>query len=277
MTTIKPLLFQGKVLNQNGQPINGATVQLWQTDINGNYLHPNAAVSSPLPQHVSIVENFQYFGTDVSDDNGNFDFLTYKPGIYIARPYSHFHFAVYLNASKEPTLITQFYFKDESPPFPDALELDVINVDAGTSYNYGSYMNGTIVLDDGALPDEGKPLLQTTPIQPGGPFYPVVDFFSFDNDLTTTQDSMDDIRDKEMIPTSTPVGEVIGPSSLGTATISPAAAKATSEPTLIVVPTKQPVQMPKPTSSALSLGDNCHMFTLFAASYIVSHTSLRWW
>ena len=196
---------------------------------------------------------------------------------WYSRPYSHFHFAVYLNASKEPTLITQFYFKDESPLFPDALELDVINVDAGTSYNYGSYMNGTIVLDDGAaLPDEGKPLLQTTPKQPGGPFYPVVDFISFDNDLTTIEDdSMD--GDKEMIPTSTPVGEEIGPSSLGTTTISQAAAKATSEPTLIVVPTKQPVQMPKPTSSALSLGDNCHMFTLFAASYIVSHTSLRWW
>jgi len=37
---INPLLFHGTLLNQQGAAIQNAKVQLWQTDLNGNYLHP---------------------------------------------------------------------------------------------------------------------------------------------------------------------------------------------------------------------------------------------
>eukprot|EP01083_Nonionella_stella_P247992 859137_1 len=95
---IDPLLFRGTLLNQNGNPIRNAKIQLWQTDLDGNYLHshPGAAVNPPSSEHASTVSDFQYFGTDGTDYNGNFEFLTHRPGIYGARPYSHFHFMVWL-------------------------------------------------------------------------------------------------------------------------------------------------------------------------------------
>ena len=190
---IKPLLFQGTLLNTQGNAIPAAKIQLWQTDLNGNYMHSHsgAALSPYSPEYASIISNFQYFGTDETDTNGNFQFLTYRPGIYRNRPYSHFHMKVWLDDPNtgEDTLglITQFYFSDESGPFPEELQLDVTEVD-DTTYTYGSYVNGTIVIGDGFASSTGEELLPVTPKQAEGPYYPTVDFFSMDSDLTTTND-----------------------------------------------------------------------------------------
>eukprot|EP00571_Detonula_confervacea_P007236 CAMPEP_0172329920 /NCGR_PEP_ID=MMETSP1058-20130122/61131_1 /TAXON_ID=83371 /ORGANISM="Detonula confervacea, Strain CCMP 353" /LENGTH=275 /DNA_ID=CAMNT_0013047115 /DNA_START=2740 /DNA_END=3564 /DNA_ORIENTATION=+ len=213
MTTIDPLLFHGTLLNQQGDAIKDAKIQLWQTDPDGNYLHPDprAATSPKSPDHASIVSEFQYFGTDATDSEGNFEFLSYRPGAYPNRPYSHFHFMVWLNdpvvgddgEDPLPALVTQFYFKDESPPFPDSLQLDVTEVDAGI-YTYGSYVNGTIVVDaDSSL--TGGILLATSPMQPKGPFYPETDFFRMNNDLTAA----DDATTQNVSPTVSPDTGVI--------------------------------------------------------------------
>jgi hypothetical protein len=157
------------------------------------------------------VSDFQYFGTDATDANGDFEFLTYRPGVYPNRPYSHFHFMVWLNdpvvgddgEAPLPALITQFYFRDESPPFPDILQLDVTEVDP-SMYKFGSYVNGTIVVD--ANPSlTGNTLLPTSPKQPEGPFYPVPQFFSMDNDLTTA----DDMATQTTYPTVAPETSII--------------------------------------------------------------------
>ena len=196
-TTIKPLLFHGTLLNTQGNAIPAAKIQLWQTDLNGNYMHSHsgAALSPYSPEYASIISNFQYFGTDETDTNGNFQFLTYRPGIYRNRPYSHFHMKVWLDDPNtgEDTLglITQFYFSDESGPFPEELQLDVTEVDH-TTYTYGSYVNGTIVIGDGFASSTGEELLPVTPKQAEGPYYPTVDFFSMDSDLTTTNDIVTD-------------------------------------------------------------------------------------
>ena len=190
--TIKPLLFQGTLLNTQGNAIPAAKIQLWQTDLNGNYLHTHsgAALSPYSQEYASIVSNFQYFGTDETDANGNFEFLTYRPGIYGYRP-SHFHMKVWLDDPNtgEDTLglITQFYFRDEASSFPEELQLDVTEID-DTTYKYGSYVNGTIVIGDGLSSSTGEELLSVTPKQAEGPYYPEVDFFSMDNDLTTAND-----------------------------------------------------------------------------------------
>lgn len=70
MSSLSPLLFQGALLNQQGNTIPNAKIQLWQTDFNGNYLHPDNSGSSTM-------SDFQYFGTDTTDADGKFDFLTY--------------------------------------------------------------------------------------------------------------------------------------------------------------------------------------------------------
>ncbi|KAL7428663.1 hypothetical protein ACHAXH_001335 [Discostella pseudostelligera] len=192
-----PLLFHGTLLNTQGITIPNAKIQLWQTDLDGNYLFPDstsAATNPQLSEHADMVSNFQYYGTDSTDQNGHFEFLTYRPGIYTMRPYSHFHFMVWLDEDDptmgdEPSLVTQFYFRDEAPPFPEVLQLDVTEVDS-SRYNYGSYVNSTIVVEEG---DGSATTLEASPTQPQGPFYPTTDFFSASNDLTraltTTQDA----------------------------------------------------------------------------------------
>jgi hypothetical protein len=194
MTAITPLLFQGTLLTQQGAAIQNAKIQLWQTDLDGNYLHPDpgAAVNPASSDHASIVSDFQYFGTDATDSDGHFQFLTYRPGIYTNRPYSHFHFMVWLNNADngeyEKALVTQFYFKDESPPYPEILQLDVVEVDSGERFDYGSYVNGTIVIETSPS-STGDAILELTPEQALGPFYPIPDFFSMDNDLTAVDDT----------------------------------------------------------------------------------------
>ncbi|KAL7554947.1 hypothetical protein ACHAWF_018510 [Thalassiosira exigua] len=86
-----------------------------------------------------------------------------------------------------PALVTQFYFREESPPYPDVLQLDVVEVDPNT-HTFGSYVNGTIVVDDGSTVT-GDELLPLSPWQVQGPFYPKTNFFSMDNDLTTATDA----------------------------------------------------------------------------------------
>jgi hypothetical protein len=196
MTNISPLIFHGTLLNQQGAAIQNAKVQLWQTDLNGNYLHPaSGAALNPISlDHASIVSDFQYFGTDATDSDGHFEFLTYRPGVYPNRPYSHFHFMVWLNdvdnGEYTQALVTQFYFKDELPPFPEMLQLDVVKVESDSDlYDYGSYVNGTIVIESEVSSSTGDATLEITPEQSLGPFYPIPDFFSMDNDLTAMDDA----------------------------------------------------------------------------------------
>jgi protocatechuate 3,4-dioxygenase beta subunit len=220
MTNLAPLLFQGMLLNQQGAAIQNAKVQLWQTDPNGNYLHPDpgAALNPISPDHASIVSDFQYFGTDATDSDGRFHFLTYRPGLYPSRPYSHFHFMVWLNDvdSGEFTkaLVTQFYFKDELPPYPEMLQLDVVKVVSGELYDYGSYVNGTIVIESEVASLDGDATLEITPEQSLGPFYPIPDFFSMDNDLTT----MDDASTRTANPTVSPETATSSPPTIAPVT-----------------------------------------------------------
>ena len=240
-TTLQPLLFDGTLVNQQGEAIPDAKIQLWQTDLDGNYLHinPNAANNQQSPNHAPIVESFQYFGTATSNSNGHFEFLTYRPGIYVQRPYSHFHFMVWLEepdveggaAVQDPDLITQFYFADQSGPFPNVLQLDVMNVDDGGNYNYGSYMNGTIVMSTRSSVDNaGVNFLTASPAQPKGPFYPNINFFAMDHDLTT-----DETMQSTINPTASPEAIVVAPTP--TKGVEPAS----------IAPTKSP----KPTSTTM--------------------------
>lgn len=202
-----PLLFQGALLNQQGNAIPNAKIQLWQTDFNGNYLHPDSGSST--------MSDFQYFGTDTTDANGKFDFLTYRPGAYSSRPVVHYHFMVWVEDTQ--TLVTQFYFTDDplSTSVPEMLRLDVTEVD-NSLYSYGSYVNGTIVIDGTSsfeTTDGYESLLDLTPEQSLGPFYPVIDFFSMDNDLTAVDDEEVSIPKDNVIPTESDVTTYIPTSS----------------------------------------------------------------
>jgi hypothetical protein len=172
------LLFRGTLLNDLGAAVEGADVQFWQTDPNGVYDHPGAEGANAL------VSDFQYFGTAKTLGDGSFWFLTHRPGIYTGRP-THFHYKIWVDG--ENILTSQFYFADENTQYSDMQQLELQEHDFGVE-RLGFVTNKTIVVDmkmGGSGP--------FTPQDMEGPFYPVVDFFKFDNDLTNASMTSDAI------------------------------------------------------------------------------------
>ncbi|MEZ4870943.1 MAG: protocatechuate 3,4-dioxygenase [Bdellovibrionales bacterium] len=100
----------GRVMDQNCEPVEGALVDIWQACASGKYNHPGD------PNTADLDPNFQYWGQVFTNANGEYSFLTVKPGAYPAgdgwvRP-PHIHMKVSLRGYKE--LTTQVYFADEA-------------------------------------------------------------------------------------------------------------------------------------------------------------------
>ncbi len=74
----------GKVLDASGSPIKDATVEIWQVDAKGVYLH---SADSGRRQRDS---NFRGFGTFTTGSKGEYRFRTIKPVPYTGRtPHIH--------------------------------------------------------------------------------------------------------------------------------------------------------------------------------------------
>ncbi|NDJ75925.1 MAG: hypothetical protein GYB65_06675 [Chloroflexi bacterium] len=168
------LLLHGRVLDENGAPLAGAAVEIWQTDANGLYKHPNDNDGSAL------LDDFQYFGTSVTNTDGLYSFRTIRPAPYAPRP-SHIH--VKVRYEGRTVLITQFYFADEAPGVPADLLLRTVegfDQDGAPVLRAG----GDLVVVLGAGGGSGS--LVPTSAQAEGPYYPVVDVGNYDSDLTVT-------------------------------------------------------------------------------------------
>lgn len=98
------LSLAGVVYDANGTPLEGVTVEIWQTDGSGIYLHPND------PGFEGRDPNFQFYGESVTGADGVYSFRTLLPGLYGSRP-RHIH--VKVRRQEEPLLTTQFYFGNE--------------------------------------------------------------------------------------------------------------------------------------------------------------------
>ena len=81
-----PTHLIGRVLNQNGRPIAGARVEIWQCDANGFYHHPRDRGGRADPR-------FQGFGGTIADSEGRYRFRTIKPVAYPGRT-PHIHFRI---------------------------------------------------------------------------------------------------------------------------------------------------------------------------------------
>lgn len=81
----------GRLLSQAGAPIRNAFIEIWQTDVNGSYLHTGGR------NEIGFDGNFQGYGRFLTDALGRYYFRTIKPveytllGMYRA---PHIHFAV---------------------------------------------------------------------------------------------------------------------------------------------------------------------------------------
>lgn len=100
------ITIQGQVLDQLGNPIEDALVDLWQANAAGRYRHPRDSNPAPLDP------NFQGWAIVPSGKQGQFLFKTIYPGAYPAsrnwtRP-PHIHFKVSKKGYRE--IVTQMYF-----------------------------------------------------------------------------------------------------------------------------------------------------------------------
>lgn len=90
----------GRVLDERGQAIPGARVEIWQCDVNGRYHHPWDRRQAPLD------DNFQGYGRFTTGGDGAYRFRTIQPVPYPGRA-PHIHFAI--SGPGIERLITQMY------------------------------------------------------------------------------------------------------------------------------------------------------------------------
>jgi len=103
----------GHVLETDGRPVAGATVQIWQANAAGRYDHPRERSSAPADP------DFQGFAEVTTGTDGAYRFRTVKPGAYDSRA-PHIHFMV-KGAPPRPALVTQMYFAGERQNASDVL------------------------------------------------------------------------------------------------------------------------------------------------------------
>lgn len=98
----------GRVLNQAGDPVTGAKIEVWQANRHGRYAHASDDSSAPLD------ENFQGFAALRTDSQGQFRFKTIRPGSYAIsdkeRRTPHIHFDV---TGKHNRISAQMLFPGE--------------------------------------------------------------------------------------------------------------------------------------------------------------------
>lgn len=98
----------GRIVNEKGEPVRGAKIEIWQANSAGRYSHPADPNAAPIDP------NFQGYGVIETDAEGRYRFKTVKPGAYPAtadwtRP-PHIHLDV---SGKTDRLVTQMFFPDE--------------------------------------------------------------------------------------------------------------------------------------------------------------------
>ncbi len=103
------IIVSGRVLGQDGKPLRGQLVEIWQANACGRYAHVVDTHGAPLDP------NFSGGGRCLTDDDGWYRFTTVKPGAYpwgnhhnAWRP-NHIHFSLFGRAFTE-RLVTQMYF-----------------------------------------------------------------------------------------------------------------------------------------------------------------------
>jgi len=103
------ILVAGRLVEEGGRPVRDSLVELWQCNAAGRYLHGKDQHDAPLDP------NFTGLGRAMTNDRGEYRFLTILPGAYpwrnthnAWRP-RHIHFSVF-GPAFATRLVTQMYF-----------------------------------------------------------------------------------------------------------------------------------------------------------------------
>jgi len=106
----------GQVLSSTGAPLKGATVEIWQADSTGAYIHPGSEGHSDRDRH------FQGFGRFETASDGRFYFRTIKPAGYPGRT-PHIH--VLVNYRGKRILTSQLYIRGEQANRRDGILMSI--------------------------------------------------------------------------------------------------------------------------------------------------------
>ncbi len=68
--------FSGRLFAENGAPVRNAFIEIWQSDVNGSYIHTEGRNDGKLDA------NFQGYGRFLTDAEGRYYFRTIKPVPY---------------------------------------------------------------------------------------------------------------------------------------------------------------------------------------------------
>ncbi|MGH9170558.1 MAG: protocatechuate 3,4-dioxygenase subunit beta [Acidimicrobiales bacterium] len=103
------IVVHGRVCDEAGRPLRLQLVEIWQANAAGRYAHAVDQHDAPLDP------NFAGAGRCLTDDDGNYRFVTIRPGEYpwqnhanAWRP-AHIHFSLF-GRSFASRLVTQMYF-----------------------------------------------------------------------------------------------------------------------------------------------------------------------
>ena len=114
------IILHGRVLDGDGRPVPHSLIEVWQANAAGRYLHKWDRHDAPLDPHFTGV------GRTMTDAQGNYRFVTVKPGAYpwgnhpnAWRP-AHIHFSLFGRAFTQ-RLVTQMYFPDDPLFFQDPI------------------------------------------------------------------------------------------------------------------------------------------------------------
>jgi protocatechuate 3,4-dioxygenase beta subunit len=114
------IILHGRVLDGDGRPVRNTLVELWQANSAGRYLHD-------LDEHPAPHDpNFSGGGRCMTDDEGEYRFITVKPGAYPWKNHpnawraAHIHFSLFGHAFPQ-RLVTQMYFPGDPLFFQDPI------------------------------------------------------------------------------------------------------------------------------------------------------------
>ena len=114
------IVVAGRLMDEDCKPIAGALIEIWQANAAGRYVHKGDQHRAPLDL------NFTGTGRALTDANGNYRFVSIKPGAYPWRNHAnawrppHIHFSLF-GLGYLSRLVTQMYF-----PGDPLLSLDPI-------------------------------------------------------------------------------------------------------------------------------------------------------
>ena len=103
------IVVSGRVVDEDGRPVPHALVEIWQANSAGRYFHDVDQHNAPLDP------NFTGTGHTMTDADGNYRFVTVRPGEYPWRNHNnawrpaHIHFSLF-GPAFATRLITQMYF-----------------------------------------------------------------------------------------------------------------------------------------------------------------------